>query len=344
MTIGGTEHETRTPISEFQPRYTALRDESVCFDLSWSSFVRVSGAGGEDLLQRAVARDLAFLGAERCVTSLVLDDEARGVDIVTVYRDGDSLLLESSPGGGKRLVAHLEEHAGGDVRIEALDGIWSGASVEGPYAWGVVGYVLDPDLAALPFESVLAVEYQGEPLIFSRNGATGEYGYKFIGSGEVVERLLGDLTQYAPQAGMGVLELAMLEVRQPMSWLDLSDDLTIAESRVAWLADLAKPDFIGREALLQAIDTATRAVTGFVADDEASEGFVPGAEVFTADGHRIGEVRYSRFSPGLGRQIGVAALERRSCCAGLRLDVEGRMIETVASPFIEPKSWKTPIL
>jgi glycine cleavage system aminomethyltransferase T len=345
MTIGGKEREDHASLSDFREGYTALRNESAFFDLGWSTFVRVSGEGCEDLLQQVVARDLSFLGAERCVTTLVLDDDARCVDIVTVYRDGDGFLLESSPSGGKGLVAHLGERADGShVQIEPLDGVWSAAAVEGPYAWGVVGNLLDPDLASLPFESVLAVEYQGEPLIFSRNGATGEYGYKFIGAGGVVDRLLVDLAQHAEQAGLDVLELAMLEVRQPMAWLDASDDLTIAESRIAWLADLVKPDFIGRTALLHAVEKAERAVTGFAAADDGSEGFVSGADVRTADGHRIGEVRYSRFSPGLDRQIGLVTLDRHSCCAGLRLEVDGRTVETVASPFIEPKSWKTPIL
>jgi glycine cleavage system aminomethyltransferase T len=143
---------------------------------------------------------------------------------------------------------------------------------------------------------------------------------------------------------MGVLELAMLEVRQPMSWLDVSDDLSVVESRIAWLADLAKPEFLGRGALLRAFETATRAATGFVAGDDESEGFVAGTEVMTGDGRMVGELRYSRFSPSVGHHIGVVALDRRICCSGLRLAVEGRVIDTVASPFIVPKSWTTPIL
>jgi glycine cleavage system aminomethyltransferase T len=322
--------------------YTALRDECAAFDRSDADFVRVVGSDAEAVLQRVATRDLEYLTPERCTTGLVLQDDGSLVDLVTIYRADDSFLIEASPGSGPRLVEHIAAHAGDDqVDIEDLAGTLVCVAVEGPYAWNAAGRIVAPELAALPLDSVIEATWCDRTIVFSRSGVTGEYGYKFVGDADDIAALAAELAKEVVVADAGVQATAMLEVRHP-SLPPGADVGTIVRSGASWLVDPGKDSFVGREAF-HATHAAEQAITvGFVTDGEAP---VPeGTAVTTADGTDVGAVVTSGWSPRLERTIGLAAIDGALSCVGLELAAGDRGVTTVTSPFIVPKSWKTPIL
>ncbi|GAA1307800.1 aminomethyl transferase family protein [Saccharothrix xinjiangensis] len=321
--------------------YEAIRERAALLDLSGERIVEVSGSGATDFAQRVLARDVEYLTAERCMTSLVLAEDGAVVDQVVVWGREDGLLLESSTGAGTRLLEHLRAHAGPDVEITDRTAEHALFGLEGPYAWGVVGRLIDGELAALPFESVVDAQWDGADIVFARTGVTGEYGYKALVPREAAERLWAKALEHAVPAGQQAVELAMLEVRQPVVRHEAGEGVDVLEMGAGWLVDITKEEFVGRDAVVAAFEgEATRRTVGFAGGDEVP---APGTPV-TVDGEAIGEVVHAVRSTGLKSTLGLLRLPPDLAAAGLRLTVGDTEVTTLTSPYVTPKSWSTPII
>ncbi|GAA4421114.1 glycine cleavage system aminomethyltransferase GcvT [Actinokineospora soli] len=320
--------------------YAAIRERAALLDLSGSRVVEISGGDAVEFAQRVLARDVEYLTAERCMTSLVLDADGRVVDQVVVWGREGGMLLESSVGGGARLLEHLRAHADGDVEITDRSDELTLFGLEGPYSWGVVGRLIDGELAALPFESVVDAEWDGVPIVFARTGFTGEYGYKVLLPRAEAQRLWDAAAAEAVPAGQEALELAMLEVRQPVVHRE-AGDADILEIGANWLVDITKDDFIGRDAVVAAFEgPAGRRTIGFTTAADAPAAGTP----VTVDGERIGEVVHAVHSVGLDAALGLLRVPADLAAAGLRLTVGDAEVTTLTSPYVTPKSWSTPII
>ncbi|MBB3052449.1 aminomethyltransferase [Prauserella isguenensis] len=325
--------------SEIEDEYDAIRNRSAVFDLAGTPLIEISGSGANDVAQRILGRDVEFLTAERCMTSLVLETDGTVVDQVEVWGREDGLLLAGSVGAGERLLEHLRSEAADRVTITDRTGELALLAFEGPYAWGVVGRLIDGELAALPFESIVDATWEGEDIVFARTGSTAEYGYKILASAEAAEKLWARATEEATPAGYEALELAMLEVRQPIVRAEATG-ANVVEMGAGWLVDITKDDFVGKDAVQAAFAAETRRTIGFSGGSAVPEA---GTEV-TVDGEAVGEVVHAVHSLALGTTLGLARIAPDLAAAGLTLTVGDAEVRTLTSPYVTPKSWSTPII
>ncbi|WP_062432616.1 aminomethyltransferase family protein [Herbidospora daliensis] len=342
-TVYGQVGDATVPLrfTDLSAEYKVLRERAVALDLSGHTLIEISGPGAVDFAQRVLARDVEYLTSERCMMSLVLDDEGRVVDQVLAFGREDGLLLESSVGAGTRLLAHLRSVGDDDVEITDRSADLTVIGLEGPYAWGVVGRLIDGELASLPFEAVSDTVWNDVEIVFARTGFTGEYGYQMIVPIESAADLWRATLEHVTPSGQEALELAMLEVRQPIPRLETAGDVNVIEIGANWLVDVTKDEFVGKEAVLAAFESRQgRRTVGFSGGDTVPE---PGARVL-AGGEDVGEVVFAVRSVGLGTTLGLARVEAGLAAAGLELTVEGAGVTTLTSPYIVPKSWSIPII
>jgi glycine cleavage system aminomethyltransferase T len=341
-TVYGEVGDSSVPLrySAAGDEYRVLRERAAVLDLSANRLIEITGPAAVDFAQRVLARDVEYLTSERCMMSLVLDGTGQVVDQVLAFGRENGILLESSCGAGTRLLEHLEEHNDEGVEITDRSGDLTVLGLEGPYAWGVVGRLIDGELASLPFESVVDTEWNGAEIIFARTGFTGEYGYQMIVPIESAAELWSQSLEHAGAAGQEALELAMLEVRQPIPRFEITPGATVIEIGANWLVDVTKDEFVGRDAVLEAFESGLgRRTVGFTGDS------VPevGTRVL-AGGQDIGEVVHAVHSAGLGATLGLARVEADLAAAGLEFTVGGAGVTTLTSPYIVPKSWSIPII
>lgn len=324
-----------------EKEYEVLRSRAGLTDLASAALIEVHGEATA-FLQKVLARDVEYLRPERAMLSLLLDDDGRPLDLVTLSSMEDGYLVETSFGRGSETFKYLEAEAPPGVSVVDLKSSHSIIGVEGPYAWNAMGRLVGNELTALPYETIVETEMEGEPVLFSRTGFTGEYGYKVIGTNEVVRRAWEHVQNEVPPVGFGALETAMLEVRQPLLHREVGDD-GVLECGFNWLVDFTKEDFRGRDAVMAAFEKGGwRRTVGFCADR------VPGAGAEVRAGDVVvGHVVHAVESVSLGKAVGLARLNEDYAATTLEFTVvdDGRSVTvlTISSPYVVPKSWGVPI-
>jgi aminomethyltransferase len=325
--------------TDYEEEYEALRSFAGLFDHSSLRLIKVTG-DVHTLLQEVLARDVEFMTPDQSVISLMLADDGDPIDLVTVYLFDDYALVECARGSGDRTLEHLRAKADGQAEVEWLAD-YAVMAVEGPYAWAVVGEVVDRAITALPYEGVTTVKWGGGEFIFARSGFTGEYGYKFIGPVAIISSLWEAFSPHARPIGYDALETAMIEVRQPVLYLECHER-DVVTAGLNWLVDPTKEDFCGRRAVLDRFeDPDTPRTIGLRVEGGPVE---PGAPV-RAGSDLIGEVAVAVRLPKSDAYLALATIPSELASAGLELTVgDGLSARSVAAPYVVPMSWTTPML
>lgn len=333
--------------SSVEEEYAALREKTGLLDYSHLGRIAVSGDGALEFLQERVTRDIEYLMPERTLSSLILNEQAHPVDMVSVYNLEDRFMIETSPGKAEEVFALLRSAAPDGITVEDLSEQQAVIGLEGPYAWQVLGKVVDFEVSILPFQGVMQAQWQGETVIISRTGFTAEYGYKIYAQPEVAARIWEELQAETTPVGYQVLEIVMLEVRQPVLHRELSHDGTVIRCGLNWLVDLQKENFTGKDALQAQREAGEDYLTiGFVADAQVQ---LPAGATVRAAEVEVGRVVHTVYSPGLGKVLGLIRMEADWTASGLELNARNaagnwQPIMTISSPYLTPKSWSIPIL
>lgn len=339
--------EVAWSFGSLEEEHACLRNATGLLDFSSLGRISVTGSGAMEFLQSIVARDIGYLFPERCLTGLVLDEEANPLDIVVIYKVQGGYIVETSVGRGATTMAHLQERATAGVTLVDLRAEQASIALEGPFCWQLVGQVFDPQLTGLSFQGVQQTEWEGEKILVSRLGFTGEYGFKFDLSIGAAEKLWARLAETVKPVGYEALEVAMLEVRQPLLHRELGDDGTVMRCGLNWLVELEEEGYVGQEALMAQRDAGPD-VLPVTVTVEGSEHVPAGAAVIAGGEQTIGRIAHCVYSPAMRMIVGVARVEAAWAASGLELEVEAtegrRPLKTASSPLFVPLSWKVPIL
>lgn len=183
------------------------------FDTSHMSTLMVRGPGAFDLLQLCFSKDLTKclgkrqmpLAPGRCVYGVFLNSAGEVIDDAIVFHLDPALyMVVVNSGMGPTISAHLQRHTGGsDVVISDLTDRLGKLDVQGPQSALVLSRLIkdaEKVFAKMPYfsfkghfeaSSPLAVAVNltnGAPLLLSRTGYTGEFGFElFVEPGAFVD-------------------------------------------------------------------------------------------------------------------------------------------------------------
>jgi glycine cleavage system aminomethyltransferase T len=327
-------------VDSYEDEYRAVREGAALSDLSGAGPLRVAGSDAAAALNAVLTRDVELLVPEQTQASLVLAPDGRPLDAVVVLALApDEYLVTCGPGRGPTVSEAVRAASpGAEAEIEDLAESMAVFSVEGPESWRAVDAVLGEDFVGLAYGSLLPGEVDGAEILVARIGVTGEYGYTLFLPQPLAPRLWRALARHARPIGRRALETAMLEVRHPLPHRELSADSTVLTAGLNWLVDRTKPEFVGRAVLLALDPAEGMRPLGFRADP----GAVAAGEPLFVEGERVGHVVYVVEDPGLGGQLGLAAVDRGWQAAGLEFTAAaGAITRTLAAPYVVPRSWTT---
>ena len=261
---------------------------------------------------------------------VMLDDAGVILDDGTVARfDGERFFLTTGSGSLELVEEWLEWWLAGSnrcVHVTDLTGALAAVNLAGPRSREVLARLTDLDLspAALPYLRAAEGRVAGVPVLILRIGFVGELGYELHFPAQYGEYLWEALLDAGREFGIApfgvetqrVLRLEKLHLIPGHDTDALSNAL---EASMAWAVKLEKPDFIGRDALVRVRDRGLRQrLVGF-----EMAAVVPGeGDAIVADGYPVGRVTSAKWSPLLGRTIGMAWVPTELATDGTELQVK----------------------
>lgn len=330
-----------------EEEYEAIRSSVGIMDLSNYGIIKLKGDDVKELLQNITTRDFEYLPPEKVRTALLLDDDANVISLIHVFNIETYYYVLTDPQHAEVTLEWFEQHAEGDVEVESRQGKDAVIAIEGPKSWEIAKEYLPFEISAFAFMNASEIEIEDKKVIMSRFGFTGEYGYTFIAPAEIGESLWNGIMKSGEDkdikpCGNDALLACMIEVRQPDINTELVEGSSLFESKLQWLIDFTKEDYIGYEAVKEKMEEEVpNGVIGFTCDlDKLPE---DGAEVLIED-EVIGKVLCCYESKKLGGCIGLIFIKSEFVAVGLELNCKknsGELIDiaTISNPYIIPESW-----
>jgi len=324
--------------------YSSVKDEHLAvlngagvFDTSHMAAVTIAGSGAADLLQYCFSNDLdACMGPSkkplspgRCVYGAFLDENGQTIDdAIVFFVEADSYMVVVNAGMGGTIADHLQHNLGGrDATITDLTDRLGKMDIQGPAAANILGQVLaDPKsvFADMPYFSFKghfdpaspladAVRLDdGTPMLLSRTGYTGEFGFEIFLAPDKIQRLWERLLEAGQSndikpCGLAARDSLRAGAVLPLShqdighWPFINHPWPFALPFTADQTGFTK-DFIGRAALESPTDIAF--TLAFAGRDLRKISAGEGSRVIDADGQTIGTVLTCATDMGIGRHDG----------------------------------------
>ena len=272
--------------------HNAVRNNVGVFDVSHMGEVQVTGPEAEKFVNYIFTNDVSVLEAGKIAYGMMLYPDGGTVDDLLVYKNGDNdFFLVINAANIDKDVAWIKEHAAKfNVTVDHQSDIYGQIAVQGPNSEATLRDVLGIEAADLTFYTFKVVERDGEKVIVSRTGYTGEDGFEIYASHDEIRKYWDLLIAAGVQpCGLGCRDTLRFEVGMPLYGDELSADITPLMAGLGFFVKLDKADFIGKDALVkQKAEGVSKKLVGLELKDRA----IPRSEE-----RRVGKECRSRWSP-----------------------------------------------
>ena len=316
--------------------HNAVRQACGIFDVSHMGEVLITGAESEKFVNYIFTNDIAGAPDGKIFYGMMCHPTGGVVDDLLVYKMGaERFFLVINASNIDKDVAWIMEHAKEfDVVVEHQSEKYGEVAVQGPKTEEIVERILGLQCRDLTFYTCKEVEVNGETIIISRTGYTGEDGFEIYAShaftNEVWDKLVG--SGEVKPCGLGCRDTLRFEVGLPLYGDELTDEITPLEAGLGMFAKLDK-DFIGRDALVaQKAEGLKRKIVGIELKDKAIPRHGYPVEV---DGKVIGEVTTGYNSISTGKSVCMAMIDIEY--AKLDTEVEVRIRKKVFPGVVTKK-------
>jgi glycine cleavage system T protein (aminomethyltransferase) len=304
--------------TDVELEYFAIRNASTLFDLSPMIKYRITGPDVVRYLNRLVTRDVAKLRPGRVAYIVWCDDRGKVLDDGTLFRLSDSEFHLCSQ--ERHLCWLLDSAVGFDVAVDDVSEDVAALALQGPTSCAVLKRL---GLAGADMIKPFHIEhfsFEGESLMVSRTGFTGDLGYELWIAPRMAEVLWDRLVEAGNEHGITpigsqALELARIEAGFIATNLDfMAADQAVRTNRgrspfelgLGRLVDFDKGHFNGRRALLEERRRGSR----YCLVALEVEGNKPAGEalVYYKKTKQVGHITSAMWSPICKRNLALASL------------------------------------
>jgi len=311
--------------SNIVDEHNAVRHGCGIFDVSHMGEITVCGTDAEAFVQHIFTNDISLAPVGKIFYGMMLYDNGGTVDDLLVYKMGEArfFLVVNAANIEKDFDWIKAQSAGFNVDVTNASERYGQIAVQGPEAERVIGEALSLNGTDLTFYTFKVVKApNGEDLILSRTGYTGEDGFEIYGSPAYIGEAWDALLKHADvvPCGLGCRDTLRFEVGLPLYGDELSADISPIMAGLSMFVKLDKPDFVGKEAVAkQKADGVARRIVGIELADHA----IPrhGYEVQDEEGHIVGEVTTGYKSISTGKSVCMALVETAHAKLGTPLKV-----------------------
>lgn len=318
----------------------AVRQRAGLFDVSHMGQVEVCGPQAIATVQKLTVNDVARLQDGQAQYSLLCHPTGGVVDDIIVYRlTAERILLCVNAANIEKDVTWIREHNAGAEIVDRSSEL-ALLALQGPGATSILTPLVRPEITGVARFACCQATVAGRGALLARTGYTGEDGWEIYCAAQDAAALWDALLEAGNgqgllPSGLGARDTLRLEAALPLYGHELADDITPFEAGLAWVVQLGKGEFIGRDALLRQRERGLE--RQLVGVDLTEPGIPRQGYAVCHDGEVVGTITSGTKSPTLGKGIGLGYAKRTCAKVGtsLCIDIRGRQAraEVVARPF-----------
>lgn len=297
--------------TDITDEHLAVRHDCGVFDVSHMGEVLVTGREAERFVQHIFTNDIAGAPVGKIFYGMMLHPNGGTIDDLLVYKEGDErfFLVINAANIDKDYAWISSQAKAFDVVTENQSEYYGQLAIQGPKSEDVMERVLGLGCQELVFYTFKKMEVDGETIIISRTGYTGEDGFEVYGSHTFIQRNWDKLMESgeAKPCGLGCRDTLRFEVGLPLYGDELTDDLSPIEAGLGMFVKIDKEEFVGKEAVVrQKAEGVSRKIVGIELEGRA----IPrhGYEVVVGD-EVIGEVTTGYNSICTGKSVCMALVK-----------------------------------
>jgi sarcosine oxidase subunit alpha len=328
----------------------AVHEAAGVIDVSSLGKLVVQGKDAGALLDFSYTHRFSDLKIGRVRYGLMCDDSGTILDDGTISRVSDDEYFITTTSGNVAFVEQwLKWWASVKfpcAHVTNVTAAYGAVNVAGPKAREVLKALGAPDLSseAFPYMATQLAQVAGLECRMMRIGFVGETGWEIHFPAEAAEQLWARLMEAGKPHGLrpfGLEAQRVLRLQKGHVIIGVDTDGMTNPLQVdmKWAVKLEKPDFVGKAALTRSLkEPAPLTLVGFTVDGNKVPG--DGGSIVEA-GLPIGRVTSARYSPKLGKTIGLAWMPSAKTELGRNLEfrwddlsVSGKIAER---PFYDPE-------
>ncbi|MBR4887443.1 MAG: glycine cleavage system aminomethyltransferase GcvT [Muribaculaceae bacterium] len=305
--------------------HNAVRNNVGVFDVSHMGEVRITGKDAYKYVSHIFCNDVTGAPDGQIFYGMMCYENGGVVDDLLVYKvNEEEYFLVINASNIDKDFAWIQKNAEGyDVKCENQSEYYGEVAVQGPEAEATLIKLLGLPLNEIPFYNFKTFAIDGEDVIISRTGYTGEDGFEVYGSHDFTRKMWDMLMEAGvTPCGLGCRDTLRFEVGLPLYGHELTADITPIEASLSMFARLEKPEFIGKEALAkQKEEGVTRRIVGIELEGKAVPRQGYPVEV---NGEVIGEVTTGYNSISTGKSVAMAMVKKEYAKLGTAVEVRIR--------------------
>jgi aminomethyltransferase len=312
--------------------HLTVRNDVGIFDVTHMGRSIVEGKGAADLLNYVLTRDVASSSIGQGRYSVMCNKNGGIIDDLVAFRlEDEKYFLVYNASNRKKDFEFIKKNAKSfDATVKDVSDEIVMIAVQGPKSVNVLQNVSDSDLSSIRYYWGSWINIEDQRVFITRTGYTGEDGFEIflwdtpLTEVEKAEQfwqvILRAGREYGIKPiGLGARDTLRLEAGMCLYGNDINEDTTPLESRLSWVVQFEKADFVGKKALLrQKSEGIKRKLTGFRLLEKGVPR--PGNKVLF-DGKNIGQLTSGTFSPLLKYGIGLGHIFSKYAELGTQVNI-----------------------
>lgn len=326
--------------------HQATRERATLFDVSHMARIHLKGPEAEQFIDGLTTRQIKGIGPGKIRYSLLCNAQGGILDDILVYRlpdATDEFLWVVNASNRDKILEWIGTQRSG-FQFELNDRTMETAMIafQGPLAVGLTKQILGIELDELKYFSCQNVDLDGQSVLVSRTGYTGEDGCELVLSNSTaldIWQRLAEAEQVSA-AGLGARDTLRLEAAMPLYGHELSEDINPVQTGLDFAISLKDRDFVGKSAIEGALsDSNLHVRIGLILDGKRAAR--EGAPILLDD-QSVGLVTSGTYSPTMQKSIAMGYIDRKYAIPGgqLVVDIRGKKIDATITelPFYKRTS------
>lgn len=293
--------------------HLAVRTKAGLFDVSHMGEILISGKQALDFVQFLTPNDAARLSPNKAQYSALTTPKGTFIDDLLVYclSPEEYLLVVNASNSDKDYEWILSHKQGFEVRVKNKSDDYTQLALQGPNALKILQPLTEINLEEMKLFWSSWGKLEGEEVLISRTGYTGEDGFEIYTLSLHPEKIWEAILKQGKDVGLipiglGARDTLRLEAKLMLYGNDINETTTVLEAGLGWLVKFKKGEFLGREALLtQKEEGIKRKIVGF---EIIGAGIARSNYPVFINDKKVSEVTSGSYSPYLKNSIGLTYL------------------------------------